>query len=162
MREEVGGHRQKGAEVQPSPEEDDQEARVVAEIGQKRQRFDLAMREGVSGAGRPAEPGEPPGGADGQQVGDVLERHAAEVIRLLIDAFPASHPDAEPRITRLFHASMADVGATVRQVLSGAKARHTIAQTLQRKMLEAEAAMREALDERADSGRRDLRTREEC
>jgi hypothetical protein len=77
---------------------------------------------------------------------DALGRFASELSRMLLDA-TALKPDAEADawVKRKYDEWLDQAGAEMRDVLGDSMTRHGIAQALQGKMFEADAALRSAL-----------------
>jgi hypothetical protein len=88
----------------------------------------------------------------GHFASSALERYAEAILGSLLSATPDS-PDqaADEWVTGQFHAGLELAGGALRRTLSESQLRHAVAQSLQRKMFEADSMLRRALQNRQPS-----------
>ena len=80
--------------------------------------------------------------------GEFFERCADTCLARLLQAAGAWDDEAAHWVQGEFHAATSRLGQSLRAAVPDANERHTVAQILQQKMLEAELHLRDALDAR--------------
>jgi hypothetical protein len=115
--------------------------RVLAEMDRVRGEIIAGVAAGCAADADPA--------VIARAAGSGLERYAAELLEALTRAADGP-PDEQAGewVRQQYHERLASLGTAVRDLIAESTLRHTVAQALQLKMLEAELALNAALDGR--------------
>ena len=131
------------------------EIRILGEISQACERLVEQVSERIARHGPTSGP------ALGQFASAALERYSEAILRPLLAATSGTPGgSADEWVTGHFQAGLERAGGALRVILAGSQLRHAVAQSLQRKMFEADSMLRRALTGRqatpstSPSGRR--------